>query len=600
MKKLFNKVYLWFKQNERTIYLEYAFIALIILLPLLKLGYILTLDMIFTPKISMPTEVGNIYFFISLLHFLNYLIPSQIIEKIILFLIIFLSGVGMHRLIPTKNKWPKYFAAFLYIFNPFVYSRFMAGHFLLLLAYALAPFAVKAIFDFFESLDFKKSLIAVVWLTLISIVSMHSLVMICIFFVFAFVFFLIHDLRTMSLREVSLFLSLRGAERRSNPKRLLRPFGARNDNLRQPLKTIKFTLFIGLAFLILSSYWLVPFFTKGTPTSESISSFDSRNILGFQTVADKNFGVLFNTAALYGFWGENEGRYVIQKNIIPFWYILFIIIFVLVIWGIIVGYKDKNQRTRILIFAATSLLAYILAVGVAYGPMSQFILGLYQKIPLLKGFREPQKFVALLALSYAYLGALGVDDLLKRARKDKRFPRPLTLLLPSIFLIIPLLYSPVMLWGFGGQLQAVDYPRDWYQLNETLKGDKEDFRVLFLPWHQYMGFLFAGKVIANPAQNFFDKPIVQGDNMEFGQIYSQSNNPDSKYIEGSILKKRTDLSNMGEILLPLNIKYIILAKEVDWQDYDFLDKQTDLKLLSDTESLKVYQNLEFGKGGKAK
>ena len=317
--------------------------------------------------------------------------------------------------------------------------------------------------------------------------------------------------------------------------------------------------------------------------------------MGFQTVADKNFGVLFNTAALYGFWGENEGRFVIGKQIIPFWYILSIIIFMLVIWGVIINFIKKNQRTEILIFTATAMLAFILAVGVAYPPLSKLMLWLYQKIPLLKGFREPQKFVALLILAYGYLGALGMDDLLRRTRSAKRFPRLLVKFLPSLFLLIPLLYSPMMLWGFSGQLKAVDYPKDWYELNETLKADKEDFRVLFLPWHQYLGFLFAGRVIANPAQSFFDKPVIQGDNMEFGPIYSQSNNPDSKYIEDNIIKKGASIENMGETLLPLNIKYIILAKEIDWKSYDYLDKQKDLKLVSNTESLKVYQNLSHTK-----
>jgi len=539
--------------------LEYAFIALVILLPLLKPGYILTLDMVFTPKIPMPTEVGNNYLLISLLHFLNYIIPSQIIEKILLFLIIFLSGVGMHRLIPTSNKWPKYFAALLYIFNPFVYSRFMAGHWVLLLAYAITPFAVKSILDFFKAPDFKKSLRVLIWLILISIFSLHAIIMIFIFFAFAFVFFLFKN----------------------------------KKNRQEIFKILKFTLFVGLAFLILSSYWVVPFFTKGTQTSELISSFDPRHILGFQTVTDKNLGVMFNTAALYGFWGENGGRYVVNKQIIPFWYIISIIIFLLIIWGVISNFLKKKRKVEILIFMATAIVAGILAVGVAYSPMSKVILWLYQKIPFLKGFREPQKFVALLVLSYAYLGALGMDDLLKRAQNAKKFPKILAIFLPFIFLIIPLLYSPIMLWGFSGQLKPVDYPKDWYEIDQTLKEDKEDFKVLFLPWHQYLGFMFAGRVIANPAQNFFSKPVIQGDNMEFGPIYSQSNNPDSKYIEDEIVKRKTDLENIGELLLPLNIKYIILAKEFDWKSYDFLDKQKDLKLLSDTETLKVYQNLLF-------
>jgi hypothetical protein len=48
--------------------------------------------------------------------------------------------------------------------------------------------------------------------------------------------------------------------------------------------------------------------------------------------------------------------------------------------------------------------------------------------------------------------------------------------------------------------------------------------------------------------------------------------------------------NLGELLTPLNIKYIILAKETDWKLYMFLYNQTDLELVIDNKDLLVFKN----------
>jgi len=71
--------------------------------------------------------------------------------------------------------------------------------------------------------------------------------------------------------------------------------------------------------------------------------------------------------------------------------------------------------------------------------------------------------------------------------------------------------------GFWGQLKPTDYPEDWYEINDILNNDPQDFNVLFLPWHQYMDFKWipnTQKRVANPASNFFDKPAIQGENTE--------------------------------------------------------------------------------------
>lgn len=191
--------------------------------------------------------------------------------------------------------------------------------------------------------------------------------------------------------------------------------------------------------------------------------------------------------------------------------------------------------------------------------------------------------------------------------------------IPALFLLVPLLYSPGMLWGFGGQLCVSDYPKSWFEVNEFLNKDKDNFRTLFLPWHLYMSFSFAcNKIIANPAHNFFDKSVLAGDNMEMGPIYTQSMRLESKYIEKEILGNKLkfveinrnmsteadeinrntleinrDYISLGEKLNVLNIKYVIWAQDSDFFNYEFVSRSPDLELVFDSKELKVYQNLKY-------
>lgn len=556
-----SKIVSWFREKENVIYIEYSILALAVLLPLLKPGYILLLDMIATPKVRMPMEVSNSYLFGTALYLVNYILPSQIIEKLLMFVVLLFSFVGMHRLVPTKSEWPKYFAAILYVFNPFVYSRFMFGHIGLLLAYAAAPFLAKTILDFLDEPGLRKAVLIAILATLMAMVSPHHIVFAALIGGIAFIVFALFSLR--------------------DRRRILRIAG--------------FVLLIVLIFLTLNSFWLVSFSKGESSQAQVMSRFGRQQIIGFQTMADKRLGVLFNTAAMYGFWGDEDRRYVLQKNIVPGWDIIFVVLFVIIAWGAVVGIRGKEKRWRAITFLVVGVISFVVAVGVAHPWFAPIFWFLDKYIPFFKGFRDSQKFVALLILSYGYLGALGMENVLELLKRVKKIPSWIIMIAPTFFLILPLLYSPLMLWGFGGQIKPVDYPKDWYQTNVMLNRDKDDFKVLFLPWHQYMGFNFAGRVIVNPADNFFDKPVIRGDNIEFGKIYRQVRNPTSEYIEKNIIRLKSPkaIRDVGKKLRPLKVKYVILAKEADYKLYWFLGDQRDLKLIRESETLKIYLNKDF-------
>ncbi|MBI4991216.1 hypothetical protein HZB96_03940 [Candidatus Gottesmanbacteria bacterium] len=174
-----------------------------------------------------------------------------------------------------------------------------------------------------------------------------------------------------------------------------------------------------------------------------------------------------------------------------------------------------------------------------------------------------------------------------------------------MFLILPFIYTPTVFGGFWGQLKPVFYPKSWYEVNNILKNDKDNFLTLFFPWHQYTRFRFANnRVVANPAPYFFEKPVLSSQNYETIPLYTHDIRTESLHVEGllSIEKEGVNLVGeeieeklpWGQSLSPINVKYIILAKDDDWKRYRFLDKQTDLKKVYENDDLVLYQNLKWG------
>lgn len=542
-----------FRKKNIISFLIYGALALIILFPLFGPGYIFALDMVFPPQISYPEPFCVNGFVV---HLLNSILPSAVIQKIILFLILFLAGIGMHRLIPVRSEAPKYFAGILYIFNPFVYSRFLFGHLWLLVAYALMPFAVKAIFKFFDKVNFRNALKAAFWLVLIGFISVHFILFVFLFFGIAFLAFIWKN----------------------------------QKGWKGVFKICRYTFLIFLIFLIFSGWWISQYFDETSLRGEYVQHIiGEEDFEAFKTVSDSKYGVLWNVAAMYGFWGDKTNQYTVQKDVSPYWFYLFLIILLLVVLGIVKGFRKNKFKTGI--FVVTAMIAFVLSVGVSYESFISIINSLRGNFFVFNGLRDSQKFTALLMLVYAYLGAIGINAILKNS-KIQRF-KNLKVILAALLIAIPFLYSPLMVWGFKGQLYLSEYPESWFKVNEIFNQDKDDSKAIFFPWHQYMTFRFAGdKIIANPASKFFDKEVIAGDNMEAGKIYTHSKRPISQFVENEILPKKNEIKNLGEMLEDFDIKYVILAKEIEWKSYGFLDRQEDLEIIFESEELAVYQRFK--------
>lgn len=542
----------------------YLSISLLIIGGLLSPGYILTLDMVFGPE--SPTYFSqNLYgvddagkevspkplamfLYFALVRLLDFLFPVWLIQKMILLSFLMLSGISMHRSMPVKSPYAKYFAGFLYMINPFIYVRFFAGHFHLLWSYAILPFLVSSFIDVFEKTSRKNVAKAGILLSLIT-PQLHFL--------------------PISLGIFVAFLM----------------FNLRKGNIAGALKPF---FGIMLVFLALNVGWTYSLMLGESGQVDAVRQVGYADLALFTSKASVDFNVLFNVAAMYGFW---RGGYELPKESIPYWYMLFFFILFLAVHGFLLGKDDKKLGKYVKALSIVSVVSLILATGVTHEYFSKLFYFLYENVPLFTGFREPQKFVVLIAFTYAYLGGIAVDDF---ASKSNRVYALLILLA----LAAPFAYTYTMFFGFSGQLKSIDYPEDYYEVDELLNGDEDEFSVLFLPWHGYMDFKWlknTDKRIANPATAFFAKPVIRGDTVEAGGIYSQSTYPVSKYIE-FLLVNQEKINNFGELISPLNVKYIILAKEADYENYLFLFNQSDLELMRDTPNLYLFKNRnEVGK-----
>jgi hypothetical protein len=504
------------------------------------------LDMVFVPHLPVPLTLDSLLPLHLLLYLLSLLVTSPVVEKLILLAVLAGAGLGLHRLLPAKSEWARYAAGFLYMINPFTYGRLMAGQYLVLAGYALMPWFVTALVRFVRRPQPATAWRLAAWGAAIALTSLHYLG-----------FAALAALIAVALQALAL--------RRARAVRLLAVWAAA----------------VAAGILVINAYWLLPLLLHRTPTAALIGSFDERYFLSFHTIADPTFGQMLNTLGLYGFWGDAQGQYLLPKAIFGYWWLLALIILALSVIG---AYKYwKQYRFFITLMVILLISGFVLAQGIMGSPFAPLNHWLMTNAPFYRGYREPGKFIGLIALGVCGLFGLGTDWLLNRAARTRLNPQ----WLPGLLVALPIAYTPLMLFGAAGQLRAVDYPADWYALNRTLKAEHSTGKVLFLPWHQYLTFPFTGRLIANPAPRFFARPTVAGDNAEIGLIYTQTPNPQSTFIEQQILT--TGRTDVAAKLRSRSFEYVVLAKAADYKDYAWLDSQPGLTRVSDTSTLRVYK-----------
>ena len=85
-----------------------------------------------------------------------------------------------------------------------------------------------------------------------------------------------------------------------------------------------------------------------------------------------------------------------------------------------------------------------------------------------------------------------------------------------------------------GKYQVTDYPQSYAQTRATIL-DTSALREkiwIHLPWHSYQQCAWTNKVIANSLRRYFAPvDLIVSDNVEIGELYSNSTSSRSEAIE---------------------------------------------------------------------
>jgi hypothetical protein len=526
-------------------YWPYYLLTALVMLPLLTPGYILTLDAVFVPQLRAPTAVTSDFLWQWALHLLNSVVPSQLIEKLIFTGILLGAAIGMHQLIRSYTNVKKavpavYAGAAFYAVNPFIYERFMAGQYGLLMGYALLPWAARAWLQFADTPARREGLRVLLLLLAISILSLPT------------------------LGEAALIgccvLAASGWQLRRRPARMKQLLAG--------------SAAVGVLFALLSIYWLLPALLGKGATATEVAGFTAAHAAAFATAGGSGLAKLVHVFNLQGFWAETHQLFMSPQGVLPGWGTARLAVWALVATGAFACWRQSRRLAAV--FGALGVSAAVLAAGAFPHFMTRI------------GYREPQKFAGLLALVFAVFLACGVARLLGWARARSEGWRA-----AAVFgvLLVLLLFTPTMYWGFAGQLHPRQYPPGWFAANRYLQARSGGFQTVFLPWHQYMSFDFAGRIIASPAPRFFDQPVIASNDPELGRIQPPAGETATRI--GTLVRPGHQPADLAKQLAGHNVRYIILAKDYDFRRYTYLDASAHIRLVRDYGSLKIYENTEW-------
>ena len=527
----------------------YLVIILAVIWPwLAKPGYIFLMDLNWWPLLHLdPTD--SWYFAKLILQTISRFLPATGTEKLLFAVVLSLPLIGgtfLLRSLGMENRWLRFTLSLFALFNPFVYDRLLFGQIGVVMAFGCLLLVCSYLLQYVKNKNGKEIVFAGWWSGLSVMFSPH------------FIFFL-----------GLIYLMF-----------IVWTIGQRTEfDLVKLFKLLTLSVVVVLA---INANWIYPYAFSQSQLNQAIEKGISRqDYYAFQTSGKNGWDAYKNVVMMSGFWGKDQNRYQDLTRLKDNWGKSFLILLPVIIYGVYLGLKNKGTRSLSLGLILLYGLAVVLAVGIKAPATGGISWWLYDHLPLYKGLREPQKWVALVVLIYLIFLSIGADALFKtKWLAGKK-------MIAGLFLGgVIIMQAPLLLWGLGGQVKPGDYPADWYAADKLImQKDARQKNILFLPWHMYMGFKWIGRNVAVPASAFFQCPVISGTNMEWGGIYDNNQDVRGQAI-GEWVKQKGGKEK--SILNQYGVGYIILAKEVDWENYSWLNDLPDWQIIKDSQTLRVY------------
>jgi hypothetical protein len=444
-------------------------LALLVVAPLLRPGYLLLRDAVSTPRsylsdtalgLTMPPRATPQDFAVALA---SHLIDGGVVVKALLVAGLWLAGWGAARLVaaalPDAGRPGQCVAITLAIWNPYVGERLLQGHWSLLVGYGCLPWVAT---------------------TVLRLRSGEAVG----FFGLAFWIALAGLTPTGLLLAATVALVCAAAPGAGRPRWLCAAVA------------------MGTA-LVAALPWLtaaVMGSSLSTPTAGS-----TVGVLAFAPRAEPGLGTLASLASLGGIW---NGEAVPSSRAT-----LFAVVSALVLLGVVAaGLPTVTRRPAVVPLLVLAALSVVIPAALATGPGLHALAAVIDAAPGLGVLRDGQKWVALAVPGYALAGAGAVVTLRRWLPPSADFA---TALFGCLALIAVL---PDLAWGVGGKVTPVRYPPGWTAVATAINGAPAPVAVL--PAGSMRRFAWSGPVpVLDPLPRWLRADVLStGDLAISGQV----------------------------------------------------------------------------------
>ncbi len=538
-----------------------TFVTVVVAGQWLSSGYIFGTDWPGPRHFGFPTSTSSSYPLQATLAVLSQVIGGEFTSKLFVLAILFVAALTAYSAAPVGGFIARAVAAGTYVLNPFVYGRLHYGQLFVLAGFAILPWVAAQVRRLLQEPDLGSGITAAASFVVLGILDIH------LFLIASF------------LAGVMGLVYVAWAQDRS-------------AYLQRAAPTIGLAALVALAA---SSFWIVPILGGRGTEGAVIAGVGIGDLKAYAAVPDSTLGLAPNLLGLYGFWAENTGRFTSMKAFVPYWPIVLGALLVVVAIGAVVTLRQR--RSPLSAWVAGLLIAGCIGLVLEMGVSQPITAGLTRWLDAnfvpYRGLRDAGKWAALLALVYSQLVALGVVailDWLARRYKTPDVSGWRVGLAAGILLALPIYYGNGLLYGMHGEIKPSPYPAGWYAADRILAADEHPGRALFLPWHEYMNLSFVrnqNSVVASPAPTFFSIPVLVSADPEVPGIAAPKS-ADQVLVTGLIADGRQGA--WAERLASIDVKYIMVAKEVDWRTYSYLDDQSHLVKVADFGSIVLYRN----------
>lgn len=454
-----------------------AAVALLVLAPLLRPGYVLTIDMVFVPRqpllweliapgSGLPRAVPQD----AVVSLLSQVIPGWLLQRLALAGAIYAAALGAGRLVPSQRLLPRIVAGVAYAWSPFLAERLLIGQWGLLLAFGALPWLVAAALGLRAGRPG-----ALPRLILAAGVAAVT--------------------PTGGLIALMATAVLTVPARAGGSRRAWWAVGA---------------------VLAVNAPWLV-----AAATTDAGGTSDPAGVAVFAARAENwsgPIGALLGTGGIWNAYAMPASR---ASALVP---VLTLVLLVLAV----AGFPELRRRwgggpaARLALLAGGAFVVASLGAVPGAADMLGLLVG---QVPGAGLLRDGHKFLAPYALGLSLCVAVGAE------RVTQRLALPRFRAVMVALVALPVAMLPDLAWGGGGVLRPVSYPADWQRVAERLDG--QDGEVLSLPLSEYRTYAWNhGRTVIDPAPRYFSLDVIGDDRLRVGDVILEGENARAARIRG--------------------------------------------------------------------